>query len=151
MVAKRLERSHGLKHLDGALDERLTGGELNAAVARRVVQITRDCFGRGPTKAHAFFRDTVLVVVLHETMTKGERTLAGAGRSEAVRDLRQRIHATMQPELVAAVEALTGCDVMACMSDCDADADVAVTVFVLDRQVPSANSRPAGAIDGAAT
>jgi uncharacterized protein YbcI len=92
--------------------------------------------GRGPTKAQAFFRQNFVVVVMQDTMTTSERSLAAGGQDEAVLHLRKEIQQLMREQLVAEVERLTGCRVLAFMSDSHIDPDVAAEVFVLDRSIP---------------
>lgn len=114
----------------------LTGGKLNAAVARAVVRHHREYLGRGPTKAQAFYRDRNLVVILGDVMTAAEHSLLEAGADEAVLQMRQAIQQAMRDELVATVEKLSGCEVVAFMSSNSLDPDMAAEVFVLDRPVP---------------
>jgi uncharacterized protein YbcI len=125
-------------HHSIATDEstRLSGGELNAAIARSVVRYHNEHLGRGPTRARAFYRDNVIVVLLEDAMTKAERSLAASGKSDAVRDIRAAIQDAMRAALVATVETLTGCKVDAIMSTTHLDPDMAAEVFVLDRPVP---------------
>jgi uncharacterized protein YbcI len=84
-------------------------------------------------KATAFYRGDTVVIVLQDVMTKGERTLAEAGNNEAVLDIRDAFQETMGPDLVAAVEKLTGRSVEAFISGNSVEADIAAEVFVLDR------------------
>lgn len=114
----------------------LTGGELNAAVARDVVGLHIEHRGRGPTKARTFYHDDIMVVVLEEVMTPAERSLAAGGRSDVVIAAREAFQDLMRPHLVASIERLTGCKVEAFMSTNHVDPDVAVEVFILDRHVP---------------
>jgi uncharacterized protein YbcI len=114
----------------------LTGGQLNAAIARAVVRIHRDYVGRGPTKAQAFFRGNVVVVVMHDVMTRAELTLVADGQDDAVRKMRRGFQNAMRAELSGAVEQLTGSKVEAFLNDNHIDPDIAVEVFVLDRPVP---------------
>jgi uncharacterized protein YbcI len=125
-----------------AWEERLVGGELNAAIARTVVRYHAEHFGRGPTKAQAFHRDNVMVVVLEDVMTPAERSLAAAGRSDTVLRTRQLLQDLMRPYLRSTVERLTGCDVRAFMSANHIDPDLATELFVLDRAVPGDPTRP---------
>jgi uncharacterized protein YbcI len=115
------------------------GGELNAAIARAVVRRYREHVGRGPSKAQAFYRGNVLVLVLENTMTRAEQSLAASGQVTAVTQVRDAIRQTMRPGLVAIVEELTGCKVLALMSASHLDPDMASEVFVLDRPVASAS------------
>jgi uncharacterized protein YbcI len=118
-----------------ATHDRLMGGELNAALTRAVVGVYRAHVGRGPTRAQAFFRDDVVVVLLRDVLTTGERSLALGGRPETVKKLRGALQAVMRDDMVAAVEELTGSKVAASMSQSHIDPDMAVEVFVLDRPV----------------
>jgi uncharacterized protein YbcI len=108
-------------------------GKLAADITRAAVQVHRSCAGRGPTRAHAFYRGEVLVVVLRDVLTKAERTLAASGRQEAARAIRSVLHKTMRADLVRDVEALTGCRVDAFLADSHMDPEVTILLFVLDR------------------
>jgi uncharacterized protein YbcI len=121
------------------------GGELNAGIARAVVRIHRDSVGRGPTKAQAFFRGNVVVVVLEHVLAKEERTLVSSGHEDAVTALRHELLETMQPDLMAAVETLTDRRVVAMMGDTNLNADMAGQIFVLDEPIEthSAGAPPA--------
>jgi uncharacterized protein YbcI len=110
-------------------------GELNAAIARSVAQIYRAVRGRGPTKARAWFRGDVVVVILEGVCTPMERSLAARGRSEELSKLRRDLHAAMEGRLNDAVAALTGSGVRVVLGDSSDDPDVAVEVFVLDQTV----------------
>jgi uncharacterized protein YbcI len=91
--------------------------------------------GRGPTKAHAFFRGNIVVVVLEEVLVKAERTLLAQGLEASVIELRRELLETMRPDLTTAVEALTDRQVTTLMGDTNLDADVGCQIFVLDRPV----------------
>jgi uncharacterized protein YbcI len=116
--------------------ERLSGGELNAAISRAVVRLTRQWAGRGPTRATAFYRDNVIVVVLRGWLTPAEQSLAAAGRRDAVVDVRRALQQAMRTDLIELIEELTGCEVQTSMGAHEVDADVASELFVLDRPVP---------------
>ncbi len=112
-----------------------TGGELNGAISREVVRLTHQRAGRGPTRATAFFRDNIIVVVLRGWLTTAEQSLAEAGRGEAVLHMRRALHEAMRADLREVIEELSGCKVQTSMSTHDVDADVAAELFVLDRPV----------------
>jgi len=69
--------------------ERLPGGSLPVAISNAIVGFLRDYTGRGPTKARTSIRDNVVVVMLEQTLTKGEQVLVDKGRTEQVLALRQ--------------------------------------------------------------
>jgi uncharacterized protein YbcI len=110
-------------------------GELNAGIARSIVQIYRAVRGRGPTKARALFRGDVVVVIVEGICTPTERSLIASGRSEAAATLRRDLHAGMQDLLRDAVAELTGAEVRVVLGNSAHDPDVAVEVFMLDRAV----------------
>jgi uncharacterized protein YbcI len=60
------------------------------AISNAVVGELASTTGRGPTQARTTLGDNAVFVVLQDTLTRGERTLVGAGESEAVLDLRRR-------------------------------------------------------------
>ncbi len=109
---------------------------MNAALANAVVQIHNQYLGRGPSRGQAFFRDNLVVVVMRETLTRAERSLVETGRKAHVLAMRHEFQETMEDDLIAAVKRLTGCGVIAFMSDSHVDPDMAAEPFVLDRPVP---------------
>ena len=119
---------------------RLVGGALNAAIARTIVRYHAEQLGRGPTKAQAFHRNNIIVVVLEDTMTRAERTLVASGSADAVIDTRRAFQNAIAPYVRSAIERLTGCNVRAFMSANHLDPDLAGELFVLDRPVPGQRS-----------
>jgi uncharacterized protein YbcI len=107
-------------------------GEIAAAISNSVVQTLSRTTGRGPTKAKATFGTNAVFVVLQDTLTIGEQTLADAGEKAAVLDLRRRWQKVMQAEMSGEIERLTGRNVIGFMSDNHIDPDLAVEVFVLE-------------------
>jgi uncharacterized protein YbcI len=122
-------------HVPVSSEPPLTPGQLNAAIARAIVQAHREYVGRGPTKARAFFREEVIVVLMEQVMTTAERSLADDGRGVAVLRARRELRAALRPRLVAAVERVTQRHVSAVLSDHCIEPDLMVDVFVLDQPV----------------
>ncbi len=120
----------------GEAQAQMTGGRLNAAIARNVVRMHSRFVGRGPTKAQAFHHGNVIVVVMSDTMTKGELSLVADGRGDSVLRTRAELQQTMQPGLIAGIEQLTGCAVIAFMSANHVKPDLEAELFILDRPVP---------------
>jgi uncharacterized protein YbcI len=113
----------------------LVGGALNQAIANAVVRNHTRLVGRGPTKAQAFYRHNIVVVVMRDALTVGERTLVADGRADAVHALRLGLQPAMQAELTDVVERLTGCTVEAFLSANHIAPDLAAQLFVLDRSI----------------
>lgn len=128
----------------------MTGGRLNAELAKAVVGVHNRYVGRGPSRGHAFFRNNIVVIVMEETLTKAEHSLIDCGDQDIVMSMRRRFQSAMEVDLIGEVERLTGCKVIAFMSDSHIDPDMAAELFVLDRPVPGEppespaanNSRP---------
>ena len=114
------------------ISDRLSGGELNAALTREVVRIHTAYLGRGPDRAFSFHQGNLIVSVLEDVMTRAEQVLAANGEGDAVLHMRRRFQAAMGDELKASVQQLTGTRVVAFMSDNHLDPDVAIEVFMLD-------------------
>src|SRR3954452_2180218 len=116
------------------------GGELNASIVRAAVRVHRSHVGRGPTKARAFFRDNIVVVVLEDVLTQIERSLVASGRHDTVIRGREALLETMSADLIAAIETLTDRRVTAFMSATHLEPDMAGEIFVLDRRVESGSA-----------
>jgi uncharacterized protein YbcI len=110
--------------------------DANRALANAVVQCYHRLAGRGPTKAKTVYHGDIVVVVLQGILTIGERTLVADGRQTAVRQFRDAMHEAMNAELASVIETQTGCHVVTAMSSNDVDRDLAVELFVLERDPP---------------
>jgi uncharacterized protein YbcI len=100
-------------------------------ISTAAVQLLHEYTGRGPTKAKTLINDDVVTILLADTLTKGERKLVDAGRSDRVLQLRHDYQLTMQDDLIGIVERQLGRKVIAFMSQNHIDPDLAVEVFVL--------------------
>jgi uncharacterized protein YbcI len=110
----------------------LTGGELNAAITRALVGIHTEYLGRGPASASTFHYGNVLVTLLHGVLTNAEKSLAKTDRAPVVKNMRQLLHQTLEADSRAAVERLTGREVVAFISGNHLDPDIAAELFILD-------------------
>ena len=114
-------------------------GRLAAAISTAVVHVFSEHTGRGPTRARTTIDGTTVVVLLHDGMTKAERSLVDAGKEAEVLHLRRSFQETMRGDLVAAVERLTAARVSAFMSANHIEPDTAAEIFLLDRKVGAAS------------
>jgi uncharacterized protein YbcI len=119
------------QHLRVADGDRPGNGQQSAAVSNAIVSLFADYHGRGPTRARTAFGRDVVTVVLEETLTKAERKLVANGETDAVVRTRRIFQQVMRDDLIAAVERITGRQVVAFLSDHVTDPDVSVEVFVL--------------------
>jgi uncharacterized protein YbcI len=107
-------------------------GTLSRDVSRAMVNLLKRYIGRGASHARTYIHEDLVVVVLHRTMTKAERTLADEGEEALVRGLRRLLHSTFREDANAIVERVTGRHVSAFLSDHDPDEDVVIQAFVLE-------------------
>jgi uncharacterized protein YbcI len=70
------------------IDKEKHAGSRLANVSNAVVQIFRECYGRGPTKAKSYQFDNYVVTVLEDIFTTVEQTLVKNGEEELVRKVR---------------------------------------------------------------
>jgi uncharacterized protein YbcI len=112
--------------------ERLSGGALNAALANELGKLIADFTGRGATRSRAIMHQDLVVCVLEDSATRAEQNLAAAGKADLVRLQRDALQRAMGPELIAAVERLTGRRVRCFMSGTDELGGSSVEAFVLD-------------------
>jgi uncharacterized protein YbcI len=106
-------------------------GRLSAAISQAIVRLLSESTGRGPTKARTTIDGDLVVVLLQNSLTPGERYLASTGRSQQVEDMRRAYQEAMSADCIAAVEDLTGRTVIAFMSANHIDPDLAAETFVL--------------------
>jgi uncharacterized protein YbcI len=118
-----------------AAQDRLTGGELNAALTSALVGIHTEYLGRGPKTASTFHYDNILVTLMHDVLTQAERALISSNRDDAVTNIRHLFQKTMQADFTAAVERITGRKVIAFISGNHVDPDIAAEIFILDATV----------------
>ena len=97
-----------------------------------MVALFKEATGRGPGRARTYIEDGLVVTVLHDTMTKAERTLKEEQHADQVRSLRRLFQGTFRDEAIEVVERLTGRKVLAFLSDHAVDPDYAVEAFVLE-------------------
>jgi uncharacterized protein YbcI len=110
-------------------------GQLSADISSAVVHLFSKHTGRGPTKARTTLDADLVVVLLQDNMTKGEKSLVRAGKAAEVLQIRRTFQETMRPELVEAVETRTKRNVVSFMSANDVDPDAAAEIFLLDHSI----------------
>src|SRR3954447_22615058 len=107
-------------------------GEKLAAVTNGIVQLFREYYGRGPTKAKSYILDDRIVVcVLEDTMTRVEKTLADNGHGDKVREVRLVFQEAMAHEFKQCVRDSLGREVLGYHSQLTLDPDLGFEFFVL--------------------
>ena len=112
--------------------EDITDGELSAALSNAIVALMAEYTGRGATQSKTYVNENLITCIMHDSLSKGERSLVLDGKEDAVLEMRRTYQETMRPELITIVERLTGRKVAAFMSANHVDPDVAVETFVLE-------------------
>lgn len=117
---------------------RANGGQsLKSALADLVVRTMQEYTGRGATRARAVVDQDVVMVILEDTLTKGERVLVERGREDEVLRIRRTFQDAMREDLCRAVEGLVGRRVEAFMSTNHTQPDYAVEIFMLGELIVS--------------
>ncbi len=104
----------------------------SAKIATSAVQLLHEYTGRGPTKAKSTINETVVTILLADTLTTGEHTLVAHGHADRVLQVRHDYQTAMRDDLVEIVERELDRKVIAFMSQNHIDPDLAVEVFVLE-------------------
>jgi uncharacterized protein YbcI len=106
-------------------------GEIRATISREIVRLQAEYYGKGPTKAKTYIVDDLVVVVLEESFTRAEKTLAERGERDAIQPVRRRFQQHMADSFISVVEQATGRTVRVFLSETDIDQDVSVETFLL--------------------
>lgn len=120
---------------------------LYMAISNTMVQLLREYTGRGPTKSRTTIRDNVVLVMLEQTLTKGEQSLVNKGRADKVLEIRHEFQNAMREESMDRIGQLTGRRVIAMLSANHVDPDLGAEIFVLDGP-PNHPEPPATSTDG---
>ena len=108
------------------------GRSINAEISKRIVGITRQYTGRGPTRARTYIEDDLITCVLEQALSQGELKVAEHSGEKLVLDHRKAMQDAMRAELEAMIEEVTGRRVLAFMSANHVSPDYAIEAFVLE-------------------
>ena len=111
--------------------EQTSVGEMRATISKEMVRLQAEYYGKGPTKAKTYIVDDLVVVVLEESFTRAEKTLAERGEREAIQQIRRRFQQQMAENFTSVVEQATGRKVRTFLSETDIEQDVSVETFLL--------------------
>jgi uncharacterized protein YbcI len=88
------------------------GGSVRAALANAMVGLKKQHYGRGPTAAKAWLLDDYVFVAMEGGLTRNEETLLADGKEDVVRSYRLSFQETVGDVTTAAVEEITGRQVL---------------------------------------
>ena len=116
---------------------KLAGGQLLAAISTNIVRILREHYGRGPMKAKTYALDDIIVVVMRGSgFTPLEKTIMDSGEPERVIAMREDFQRVMASRYRETIEELTGCKVVAFLSQAHVEPDITMEIFFIDRALP---------------
>jgi uncharacterized protein YbcI len=127
-------------------------------LTRRMVQLHKEFYGRGPTRAKAHLQDDSIMVLMRGGFTAAEETLLRAGRGDSVARQRRDFQAAMRERFTEMVEEVTGRKVVAFMNSTHQDPDLILRRLRLGELLTAArvrwtmpsDTRPCRAIPGRA-
>ena len=118
--------------------------ELLLEIANAIVGVHKECYGKGPTKAKAYYQGDVVTCVLRGGYTRAEHTLIGAGQTEAVDHGRRMLQLAARDKFIEAIEGITHRKVIGFMSGSQQDPEMSAEVFVLEPQDSAFSSNNSG-------
>jgi uncharacterized protein YbcI len=107
-------------------EERLSGGQLAAAISNAVVRRIAEASGRGPSRARTTLGHDSVFVVVEDTLTVAERKLVQNGDERTVLRGREALQRAMHGDLDRDIAELTGRDVIGFMSTNHIDPNLGV-------------------------
>jgi uncharacterized protein YbcI len=111
--------------------DRSSLGEMRATISKEIVRLQAAYYGKGPTRAKTYIVEDLVVVVLEESFTRAEKTLAERGEKNAIEHIRRRFQQQMADDFTSVVEQATGRKVRVFLSETNIDHDVSVETFLL--------------------
>ena len=111
--------------------DRSSLGEMRATISNEIVRLQAEYYGKGPTRAKTYIVEDLVVVVLEESFTRAEKTLAERGERDAIENIRRRFQQHMADDFTSVVEQATGRKVRVFLSETNIDHDVSVETFLL--------------------
>jgi uncharacterized protein YbcI len=107
-------------------------GDTRGNISRRIVQLHKEFYGKGPTRAKTYINGDLVVVLMRGGFTRVEETLRQEGRGDSVVQQRADFQDVMVTRFKQVVEEETGRKVVAMMSGSHQHPDLLGEVFVLE-------------------
>ena len=125
--------------LDEHRPETLPRGPQGLEISNEIVQVMRQHSGKGPTKCKTYFDDDLLIVLMRGGFSAAEQTMFEAGKWLSVRESRHVFQDSIEAQLTAVIERVTGRKVIAFMSSSHQGPDLMLEAFLLDAPVARAD------------
>jgi len=101
------------------------------AISNGMVNLLKEFYGQGPTRAKSYYQDDLVVCVLRGGFSRVEQTLLDGGRGPAVIQQRMEFQEVMRDRFTEVISAATGRPVIGFMSGNQQEPDLMCEVFVL--------------------
>jgi uncharacterized protein YbcI len=121
-----------LDRLAGAEPAEQPRRDTHGNISRRIVQLHKEYYGRGPTRAKTYINGDLVVVLMRGGFTRVEETLLEEGRGDAVIAQRMDFQEVMEDRFKQVIEEETGRKVLAMMSGNHQHPDLLGEMFVLE-------------------
>jgi uncharacterized protein YbcI len=106
-------------------------GDVLTAISDGLVALLKEYYGRGPTRAKAYYQDDLVVCVLRDGFSRVEQTLLDGGRGHAVIQQRMEFQDVMRERFESVIEDATHRRVIGFMSGNQQHPDMMCEVFIL--------------------
>jgi uncharacterized protein YbcI len=114
-----------------------------------MVALLKEFYGRGPTRAKAYYHDDLVVCVLRGGFSRVEETLLEGGRGHAVIQQRMEFQEVMRDRFSEVIEGATDRPVIGFMSGNQQHPDLMCEVFILgptdlidEHEIPASEPSP---------
>ncbi len=114
-------------------ERRQVEGDARGSISRRIVQLHKEFYGKGPTKAKTYINGDLVVVLMRGGFTRVEETLLQEGRGDSVIQQRADFQSVMVDRFKEVIEDETGRKVVAMMSGSHQHPDLLGEMFVLEQ------------------
>jgi uncharacterized protein YbcI len=115
-----------------APEKQHAGGDIRGNISRRIVQLHKEFYGRGPEKAKTYYDEDLVVVLMRGGFTRVEETLLKEGHGDSVIQQRADFQEVMLDRFTRVTEEETGRKVVAVLSDSHQHPDLLGELFVLE-------------------
>lgn len=110
----------------------LTKGQLEDAIAKRILRFEKEYIGRGPERIRAYIHSDMVIVRESDFLTLAEKKLAATAQGvDLIREMRVKLIDASRRLLCEIITELTGLEVIALHSDISIEANERMMVFSL--------------------
>lgn len=106
-------------------------GDVLTAISNGIVELLKEFYGHGPTRAKSYYQDDLVVCLLRGGYSRVEQTLLDGGRGSAVIQQRMEFQEVMRDRFARVIEGATGRPVIGFMSGNQQHPDLMCEVFIL--------------------